>query len=339
MKAFKYILFLLLIAVIGVPIYIAVQPNSYHVTRTRTINAPASVVYNNVIDYQNWETWSPWVEKQPNTVITLGENTKGIGGAYSWKDEDGSGTMKTLETEENVSITQKMQFEEFPPSQIHWNFKSNDDGTTGVTWSMKGDDLPFGFKAYTAFAGSMEEQVGPDYERGLELLDSTVVADMKKYKVTVDGITQHGGGFYLYATTSCKITELESEMQKLMPKVGSFAMNNNIKMAGAPFTYYHKWDEANNAVMFSACVPTTEKVITTETDILTGQIEPFKALKTTLKGDYENLKKAWETAMEHITSNGMEFAENGPMLEVYPTDPMSEPNPANWITQVYIAVK
>ena len=162
---------------------------------------------------------------------------------------------------------------------------------------------------------------------------------MQKYEVTFDGIPQHGGGYYLYTTTSCKITELEGEMQKLMPKVGTYAMNNNIKMAGAPFTYYHKWDEANNAVMFSACVPTTEKVVTTENDILTGQLEPFKGLKTTLKGDYKNLKEAWETAMEHITKSGMEFAENGTMLEVYPTDPMSTPNPANWITHIYIAVK
>ena len=35
----------------------------------------------------------------------------------------------------------------------------------------------------------------------------------------------------------------------------------------------------------------------------------------------------------------MEFAENGPMLEAYLTDPMSKPNPADWITEIYIAVK
>jgi effector-binding domain-containing protein len=91
--------------------------------------------------------------------------------------------------------------------------------------------------------------------------------------------------------------------------------------------------------MFSACVPTIEKVVTTDSDILTGQLEPFKAVKTTLNGNYDNLKEAWETVMKYIPENGMQFAETGPMLEVYLTDPMSEPNPADWITEIYIAVK
>jgi effector-binding domain-containing protein len=162
---------------------------------------------------------------------------------------------------------------------------------------------------------------------------------MKKYKVTVNGLTEHGGGYYLYATTSCKISELESKMQELMPKVGMYAANNNIKMAGAPFTHYHKWDEENNAVMFSCCVPTTEKVISSEPDILTGQLQPFKAIKTTLKGDYSNLKEAWKIASKYIKDTNLEELHNSSALEVYQTDPMNTPNPANWITEIYIAVK
>ncbi len=66
MKFLKYLLFLILIAIIGFAIYVAVQPNSFEVSRERTINAPASVLYDNVIDYKNWEAWSAWVEKEPD---------------------------------------------------------------------------------------------------------------------------------------------------------------------------------------------------------------------------------------------------------------------------------
>ncbi|NMH86518.1 SRPBCC family protein [Flavivirga algicola] len=339
MKTFKYILFLLLIAIIGTAIYIAVQPNSFEVTRTRTIKAPAAVIYNNVIDFKNWEAWSSWVEADPDMKITLAEQTKGVNGSYSWEDKDGIGTMKNIETEENKSITQEMQFAEFPKSDVSWKFTSNEDGSTDATWTISGKDLPFGFKAFATFMGGMEKQIAPHYERSLEKLDSIVMSDMKKYSVKVDGITQHSGGYYLYNTASCKITELEAKMTEMMPKIGHYAMTNKIAMAGAPFTYYHKWDEENNAVMFSCCVPTTTKVISADSDILTGQLEPFKAVKTTLKGDYENLKEAWETSMKHLTENGLEFTENGPMLETYLTDPMSTPNPADWVTEIYIAVK
>lgn len=339
MKAIKYILFLLLIAIIGVSIYIAVQPNSFEVTRTRTIKAPASIIYNNVIDFKNWESWSSWAESDPDMMITLPEQTKGIGGSYSWEDKDGIGTMKTTGTNVNETIQQEMQFAEFPPSDISWTFTSNEDGSTDATWTISGKDLPFGFKAYAAFTGGMEKEIGPHYERSLEKLDSIVVSSMKTYSITVNGSTNHSGGYYIYNTTSCKISDLESKMQEMLPKVGMYAVKNKIAMAGAPFTAYHKWDEENNAVMFSCCVPTTEKIVTTDSDILTGQLQPFKALKTTLKGNYNNLKEAWETATKHIKDNNFEELHNLPALEVYLTDPMNHPNPADWITEIYIPIK
>ena len=70
MKIIKYLLFLLLILAIGFAIYIAVQPNEFDVQRSRTIEAPTAVVFNNVNDYKNWKAWSSWIEKNPETKIT-----------------------------------------------------------------------------------------------------------------------------------------------------------------------------------------------------------------------------------------------------------------------------
>ncbi|MDX1271296.1 SRPBCC family protein [Bizionia paragorgiae] len=341
MKAFKYIFFLLLIVIIALSIYIAVQPNSFNVTRTRTINAPAAVIYDNVIDYKNWESWSSWAEKNEDLKIMLPENTHGTGSSYSWEDADGVGTMRTIAASPHTSITQEMEFgEDYPKSNVNWSFTPNEQGGTDVTWSIAGDNLPFMFKAYTAFSGSMDDQIGPDYERSLEKLDSLVVASMSKYSITTDNeITMHSGGFYLYNTTSTKLSDYASKMQEMLPKVIAYAKNNNITMAGAPFILYHKWDEENNAVMFSCAVPTTAKVITTETDILTGQILPFSAIKTTLKGDYSNLKTAWDSTLKSISEKGYVAAENGPMLEYYLNTPMNTPNPADLVTEIYVAVE
>ncbi|WP_299226056.1 GyrI-like domain-containing protein [uncultured Psychroserpens sp.] len=338
MKALKYILFLILILIIGLAIYIAVQPNSFEVKRTKTINAPSAVIYENIIDLKNWEAWSSWVEADPDMKITLGEQTKGINGSYKWEDKDGVGKMKIVDATPYTSIKQEMQFAEFPKSDISWDLASNEDGSTDVTWTINGKDLPFGFKAFSVLSGGMEKQIGPHYERSLEKLDSIVVTDMKKYSITVDGITKHSGGFYLYNTTSCKMSDFKEKMQEMMPKIGAYAITNNITMAGNPFVIYHKWDTENDAVIFSCCIPTTTKVITTESDVLTGQLEPFKAVKTVLKGDYENLAEAWTKAMAYIEENNLEQPETGPAIESYLTDPMNTPNPANWITEIYLAV-
>lgn len=341
MKAFKYIFFLLLIAIIALSIYIAVQPNSFSVSRTRTINAPAAVVYENVIDYKNWESWSSWAEKDEDLKIMLPENTNGVGSSYSWEDSDGIATMRTVAASPYTSITQEMVFsEDYPKSNVTWTFAANAEGSTDVTWAITGDNLPFKFKAYTAFSGSMDDQIGPDYERSLEKLDSVVVAAMKKFSITTDNeLTTHSGGYYLYNTTSTKLSDYATKMQEMLPKVMTYAKVNNITMAGAPYILYHKWDEENNAVMFSCAVPTTAKVITTETDILTGQLIPFTAVKTTLKGDYSNLKAAWDSTFKFIEDNGLKTTENGPMLESYLNSPMNTPNPADLVTEIYIAVE
>ncbi|WP_452221135.1 SRPBCC family protein [Lacinutrix salivirga] len=339
MKYLKYLLLLLLIVIIGLAIYIAVQPNNFEVKRSRTINAPAAVVYNNVIDFKNWESWSSWVEKDPTTVITLPEKTKGVGGAYSWVDKHGNGTMKTTATNPNKTITQQLQFGDFHPSTIEWTFEPTDDGKTTVTWQMLGENTPFLFKASALASGGFDAMIGPDFERGLEKLDSIVVESTKKYSVKVNGITQHGGGFYLYNTTSCKMEDFKSKMQEMMPQIEQYVAKHNIIPSGGPFVIYHKWDEVNNAVMFSCAIPTADRVITTESAILTGQLQPFKAVKTTLIGNYENLKEAWTAGMQFIADNNLEQSDSGMALEAYLTDPTTTPNPADWVTEIFMEVK
>ena len=340
MKALKYIFFLILIAIIALAIYIAVQPNTFSVSRTRTINAPTAVIYNNVNDYKNWASWSSWVEKDPEIKITLPKLTKGEGASYSWEDKNGFGKMETIETNTNKSINQVMQIGEYPKSYVLWTFKPNDDGSTDVTWTIEGKDLPFDFKAYNIVMGGMEKQIGPDYERSLEKLDSIVISDMQKYSIVVDKeTTQHSGGFYIYNTAATSFDGFKPKMAAMLQEVIAYATNNNVTMAGAPFILYHKWDEANNTIMFSCSIPTTARVITTGESILTGQLEPFKAVKTTLNGDYNNLKEAWDKTMKAIADSGLEQDENGAYIESYLNSPINTPNPADLKTEIYIAVK
>jgi effector-binding domain-containing protein len=127
-------------------------------------------------------------------------------------------------------------------------------------------------------------------------------------------------------------------MQETMPKVGAYAITHNISFSGSPFVLYHKWDEANDAVIFSTAIPTSTKIIAEEATILTGQMPAFKAVKTTLIGDYQNLKEAWETTMNYIEQNNLEMVEDGIMMESYLTDPASTPNPAKWQTEIYIQI-
>jgi effector-binding domain-containing protein/ribosome-associated toxin RatA of RatAB toxin-antitoxin module len=343
MKTLKYFFLLILIVIIGGAIYIGTLDNSYEVSRTKIINAPIEVVFNNVNDYKNWPEWSPWIEKDTLTELSYSDITFGKDASYTWKSENkdiGEGSMTTISSEAFKSIDQRIQF--IAPweseSDVYWTFNPVKEGTE-VTWGMRGE-MSFGEKAFMVFSGGMDKMVGPDYEKGLDKLDVVLQEDMKRFTVNVNGLTTHGGGYYIYKTGSCKIDEYLSTKNEMMPQIDMYVEKNKISTAGPAFSIYHKLDVENNAVIFSSAIPVVERVITdTESGLLVGMLKPFEAVKVTLQGDYKNIEEAWTEGIKYIKENNLEEDHSIPSIEAYPTNPVFVPNPADWITEIYIPVK
>lgn len=338
MKFLKYILFLFLIAIIGFSIYIAVQPNSYEVTRSKTIKAPAAVIYENISDFKNWKAWSSWNQDNPDITITLPEKTEGLGSSYSWNDDGDIGTITTTALNKPNRIEQTMTFDDYPESNVTWTLKPNGDGTTDVTRTIKGDNLPFMFKAYAVFTSDIEKQIAPRLEREFEMIDSIVVKSMQVYDIKVDGITEYGGGFYIYKTTSASSSNISNMMAQQYASILNFMDDNNLRANGMPFTIYNEMNDNGNVIMSNA-IPVRDKVIIADGgNILCGYIEKTRAVKVTLKGDYTNLSEAWETAMTYVKDKNLEASDQHP-FEIYLNDPGSTPNPANYLTEIYIPIK
>ena len=247
--------------------------------------------------------------------------------------------MKTVYVDKD-SILQKINFiKPFESSSdVYWNINTQGN-TTKVVWGMKGE-LGFMEKAFMLFQGGMDKAIGPDYERGLQKLDSIIAVDMKKYDITDNGITDYGGGYYLYLSTSSRQDETGEKMAVMFPKITTFMQSNGLEMAGKPFSLYEKWDESNGTTIFSACIPVKEKVSPPQgSEVLCGYIVPNSYYKTTLKGDYAHLREAWTKAIAHLKAAGYQEVEDVAPFEVYANDPMEYPNPADWITEVYIPVQ
>ncbi|MBT8266332.1 MAG: SRPBCC family protein [Bacteroidia bacterium] len=339
MKVLKYLIFILLILIIGGAIYVAVQPNEFTVSRSRTMDAPAAVIYDNVIDYKKWEAWSAWLEKNPNTRLSYPEQTRGVGGSFAWEDDDGPGNIKTIATEENASISQEMQFGEYEPSNVEWSFEPNETGQTHVTWEMKSKNIPFVFKMFSVISGGFDNMIGPDFERGLEKLDSVVVASVNEHGVKIEGIKEYGGGFYLYKTTNANSSNISQKMGENYGGLMSYLMQNNIAMAGMPLTVYHEMNNESDTVIMSNGLPVKEKIDPPkDSDIICGYMPKMKTLKGTFHGNYNYLPMAWNELMTHIETNNLEVSDQKP-FEIYTNDPGNFPNPSDWITEIYIPLK
>ena len=340
MKILKYLFFLILLIVIGSAIYFGTKDGTYDIQDSIVIKAPAEMVFNQVNDYKNWEKWGPWKRNDPTITFNYAEKTVGEGGSYSW-DGEMNGSMTTTKVIPNKEIQQDLTLDTpggERQQKVFWTFEEVEEGTK-VTWRMKGEHTMMD-KAYFSISGmDFNGAIHKMNKEGLEGLAFEVVEEMKQYTINVDGVSQYGGGYYMYTTSVAKQDELDARTEAMMNQVMDFVTKNNLNMAGKPFTLYNEIDTANNTVIFSTAVPVKEKVITPEgSPVVCGFMEPVSAVKITLKGNYKHLPEAYSKGHQYIEKNGLLKDPEGKMFEVFNTDPQETPNPANWITEIYIPI-
>jgi hypothetical protein len=177
----KYILGILAIIVVGLLGFIATRPADFRISRTAVVQAPAEVVYANLIDFRQWKRWSPWEKLDPNQKTTHSGAEKGVGAAYAWagNDQVGSGQMTITQATPGNTVDIRLEFLTPMKATNLTHFSLTPDGTnTKVEWTMTGTNDFMG-KAFSAFV-NMDEMIGNDFAAGLKALDEASQADAKQ---------------------------------------------------------------------------------------------------------------------------------------------------------------
>ncbi len=143
-------------------------PSGYSMQRSTVINAPVDVIFNQVVDFQNHDAWSPWEAADSTIQNTYGEITSGVGATVSWTSENsGEGSMEIIEVVENASITTALDFKDEGQATGSWTFEETEEGVN-VTWGFSGDS---GYNLIGRYMGMMmDNMVGPQFEAGLASL-------------------------------------------------------------------------------------------------------------------------------------------------------------------------
>ena len=343
MKIFKYLLFLILIVLIGGSIYIATKDGDYKFEETQVFNAPQEIVFNEVNNLKNWEYWDPWNQESDHLIISYGDTLQGEGAMFSWEgDEIDDGKIITIEAKPFKEITQEITLTQTftnTTSKMYWHFETLENNQTKVTWGMEGKQS---FKEKLSFLltkESLTQIMRPKLEKGISEMQKVITNKMNQYSISVDGVVNHGGGYYMYTTTASKISQVSEKMRPMVTKVANFMKAQNIEKIGNPIVLYNEWNQSNGTAIFSAGYFTPSEVITPmDADVLNGNMPNQKVLKTVLKGKYNNLEEAWNTAYDYIDKNGLEVLDESKPFEVYLTNPEETPNPADWVTNIYIPV-
>ena len=167
----KKIGLLLLVVIAGVLLFAATKPDTLHVERTGTINAPPDKIYPFISDFHQWPLWSPWEDLDPAMTRTHRGAPSGRGAIYEWSgnSEVGRGRMEITDTVEPASVTIALDFIEPWEGHNITEFRlTPEGGATSVRWTMEGPS-PYLMKVMSVFT-SMDRMIGGDFERGLAKL-------------------------------------------------------------------------------------------------------------------------------------------------------------------------
>ena len=340
MKALKYLFILILVVIIAGAIYFSLQDGHYEVKESRVIEAPTSLIYNQMSDFKNWDHWNTYHD-QEDFEATYSDQTAGVDAAYGFKDDSGDGTITITRLDPNKFIEMDVQYNHsMGTSKTTMDFKFTEvENGTDVLMHAQGDQALVE-KILTAVTGrDIEQELTTTYDGSLEKLDGYITNAMEQYSISPDGLIDYGGGYYLSMSSSSSLSNLSRLQSQMLQKIRSYMETNNIDSYGAPMVIYEKFDDNKENVIFSAGIPVKDRINTAiNSTILCGFQEPGKAVKITLKGDYKYLPEAWQIGEGFITVNGLEQSEQPP-FEFYKTDPYKVSNPANYLTEVYLPVK
>ena len=164
----KKTLLLIAIFVAGVLGFATTKPDTFSVQREVSIKAPPAKVAPLIVDFRNWQLWSPWEKLDPDMQRTYAGPASGKGARYAWQGDDkvGAGRMEITDAATPERTVIKLDF--LKPFESHntTTFALTPDGdSTKVSWTMTGPS-PYVSKVMNVFV-SMDTMIGKDFDKGL----------------------------------------------------------------------------------------------------------------------------------------------------------------------------
>jgi hypothetical protein len=146
-------------------------PSKKHVEASVLIKAPASIVYDQVDSFANWEKWSPWAARDSQMVSTYEGPVSGIGAITRWTSPNkktGNGSMEIKDADPCKSLRIELTIMDQEPSLSPWLFEETAEGTK-VTWGLDMQNMKL-LERY--FGLVMQKMMDPYFKQGLDSLKS-----------------------------------------------------------------------------------------------------------------------------------------------------------------------
>ncbi|CAM3437544.1 SRPBCC family protein [Flavobacterium chungbukense] len=338
MKILKYLFLFALLSFVALTVFVATQKGDFSVERSKVINSPRSTVYNYLNDFRNYEDFESWSVEDPTIKMTFANKTSGNGASFYWDGADGKGNAITIKTKDGENIAQKMHYDG-TQADVSWTLKDTLNGKTKVTWKGKGT-MSFLFKIYTALHGGSDKVIGTIYEKSLVNIDKNLDYETKTYAVKVDGVVKKTETPYIRQTFTSEISKVNKNARIVIPKLIQFSEANGLSESGKPFIIYHTYDTNTGLAKISICLPINKEIsISSGSDILSGKLTGFDAVKTTLTGDYSHRNEAIAKTTAYINNEKIIPDLSWSHLEIWTLSKLDVKASSKLVTEIYFPIK
>jgi effector-binding domain-containing protein len=307
-------------------------PQKIYVERESAIEASPMTVYSQIIDLHSWNKWSRWNQIDPNMEINYINKGVGVGAGYSWESENknvGKGTIEIVEAVKFDSVVVKMNFMEQGAARSSFLFEESGNSTM-LKWTLSYD---VGYNPFARWMGlMMDNYIGKDFEAGLINLNalSRMLEKEKEYLVLIDELERF---HFVSIREKVPFIEVSLKMGEMYGEIGTYINNMGAEKNGKPYAMYHLMNEQD--IDLECGIP-TKVLVKGDGDFLAGTFPETKCATVDFYGDYRGLEEGHMAVQQWIEKRG--FALVGAPMEIYLTDPGSDPNPENWLTRIYYPV-
>lgn len=167
---FKIIAITVIVLLAIIMIYAASRPDTIHVEREISINAPQEKIFALINDFHQWNEWTPY-NKDPAMKKTYSGNTSGKGAIYAWEGNKDVGQGEITITDSTPPNEIALDLHMISPfegrNSVVFTLSKMGDSTQ-VTWSL------ICKQNYVAkimgLIFNMDKMIGGDFEVGLAKL-------------------------------------------------------------------------------------------------------------------------------------------------------------------------
>lgn len=329
----KKILFILAGLIVVLLLIGFVLPGKLEVTKSISIQAPASAVFEEINDLKRWETWQYWNTLDPTDMkIKYGEKTVGTGASYSWDSPVlNTGTITLTESIPDKSVAITMDFDGNPANGVYALEPDGENTKLNLNFYSDAGMNPIGRWINVFMKGEIEKS----FDYAGEKIKTIAEAKPKfTYVITEENLPAISYVGIMHTMSPKDPVAISAQMAKMYGELETMLKKAKVEVTGYPFALYPSYTEESMDMICAmpvapdAKLPAKYKVET---------LEGGNMIKGIYKGDYNNLMALHMELDQYLQYKKLTM--NGAPIEVYVTDPMLEKDTSKWITEIYYPIK